>query len=68
MINNNTLKHNEMTYFTASIETVMLRFFLMMGIIIAAFASGFYIAALLALPVFISAIAAITFIPKKGRA
>ena len=45
-----------MTFFTASFGTITLRFYLMMGIIIGSFMSGVPILAILALPVFLSAL------------
>ena len=57
-----------MTFFTASLKTVLLRYYLMMAVIIASFLVGLPILALLAFPIFISAIAAISFKkePKKA--
>ena len=57
-----------MTFFTASLETVLHRYFLMMAIIIGGFLSGYPILTVLAFPVFISAIAAISFGKKKDKA
>ena len=57
-----------MTFFTASLETVVKRYFLMMAIIIGFFAAGFPILTILAFPVFISAIAATSFGKKKDKA
>ena len=53
-----------MTYFTASFETITLRFFLMMAIIIGSFFSGFPILGILALPVFLSALTGVSFTTK----
>jgi len=56
-----------MTYFTASFETITLRFFLMMAIIIGSFFSGFPILGILALPVFLSALTGVSFTTKKAH-
>ena len=56
-----------MTFFTASIGTVTQRYFLMMAVIIASIMSGQFWGAFLGLPIFISAIAAISFTGKKGQ-
>jgi len=56
-----------MTYFSASLDTILLRYFLMMAIIIGSFSLGYPILALLSLPVFISAIAAISFTGKSKK-
>lgn len=54
-----------MTYFTASIQTIVLRFFLMMAIIIVAIFAGVPYLAILSLPVFISAMVGLSFqLPK----
>ena len=50
-----------MTFFTASFETVLIRFFLMMAVVVGSFTLGYPIFALLALPLFISALAAVSF-------
>lgn len=50
-----------MTFFTASLETVALRFFLMMAVIIGSFFGGVPYLAVLALPIFLSALAAVSF-------
>lgn len=55
-----------MTYFTASFSTITLRFFLMMGIIIGSFLSGFPFLALLALPVFLAALTGLSFNGKSN--
>ena len=56
-----------MTFFTASFQTVLTRYFLMMAVIIGAFAVGYPILAVLSFPLFISAIAAISFNTKKNQ-
>lgn len=56
-----------MTYFTASLSTITLRFFLMMGIIIGSFFSGFPILAILALPVFLAALTGVSFTTKGNK-
>lgn len=54
-----------MTYFTASIQTIVLRFFLMMAIVIVAIFAGAPYLAVLSLPVFISAMVGLSFqLPK----
>ena len=50
-----------MTYFTASIETVVLRFYAMMAVIILSFALGYPLLTFLGFPLFISAITAVSF-------
>ena len=46
----------------ASFETIILRYFLLMGVIIASFLSGYWmVGTVLALPVFMSAILGIVF-------
>ena len=50
-----------MTFFTASIQTIILRFYLMMGVVIASFFAGFPIFAILALPIFLSIMAGVSF-------
>lgn len=61
-----------MTYFTASIETITLRFILMMGIVIGSFFigsffSGFFILAVLALPVFLAALTGVSFTKQQDK-
>ena len=50
-----------MTFFTASIGTVTHRYFLMMAVIIVGILSGQFWIAFFGLPIFITAIAAISF-------
>lgn len=50
-----------MRAFEASFETVILRFFLMMTVIIVAFVAGAAYLALIAVPIFISAMMAVKF-------
>lgn len=57
-----------MTYFTANFETVLIRFYVLMGVVIASFTFGAPYLALLALPIFLSALLGITFFPKKNTA
>lgn len=57
-----------MTFFTASFETVLIRYFLMMAVIIAGFSSGYPILAILSFPLFLSAITAVSFKPKQAKA
>lgn len=56
-----------MTYYTASFETVTLRFVLMMVVIVGAFIGGVPIFAILALPIFLSAMMAISFAVGNGK-
>ncbi len=56
-----------MTFFTASFETVLIRYFLMMVAVVASFALGYPIFAILAFPLFISAFAAISFGTKPNQ-
>ena len=57
-----------MTFFTASFETVVLRFALMMATIIGAFVGGVPILAILALPIFLSAMTGFSFnTPKQEK-
>ena len=55
-----------MTFFNASFETVLIRYYVMMGIIIAAFFIGLPILAFLAFPVFLAAFMGIQ-IGKKNK-
>jgi len=57
-----------MTFFTATFETVILRFALMMATVIAPFFLGVPVLAILALPIFLSAMTAVTFFPAKESA
>ncbi|MDF1697990.1 MAG: hypothetical protein P1U56_19235 [Saprospiraceae bacterium] len=57
-----------MTFFTASIETVVLRYFAMMAVIITFFALGYPLLTLLGFPVFLMAITAVSFGKKKEKA
>lgn len=50
-----------MTFFTASFETVVLRFALMMATIIVPFFIGAPYLAIIALPIFLSAMTAVSF-------
>ncbi len=50
-----------MTLFTASFDTVVMRFSLMMATVIVPFLMGTPILAILALPIFLAAITAISF-------
>lgn len=53
--------------FKASLENTIWRFYLLMAIVIGAFFAGVPVLAVLALPVFISAMLGISFWPKKDR-
>ena len=50
-----------MTFYTASFETVVLRFSLMMAVIIAPFFIGIPELAIIALPIFLAAMTAVSF-------
>ena len=50
-----------MTYFTASIQTVILRFYLMMAVVIGSFFAGFPVLAILALPILLSIMTGVSF-------
>lgn len=56
-----------MTLYTASFETVILRFALMMATVLVAFLINLPFLALLALPIFLSAMMAISFFPKTSN-
>jgi len=48
-------------FFNLNFGTVLLRFYLMMGVVIAAGFSGYWFAGLLALPIFLSIMMGLTF-------
>jgi len=48
-------------FFNLSLGTVLLRFYFMMGVVIAAGFSGYWLIGLLALPIFLSIMLGITF-------
>lgn len=56
-----------MTFFTASIETVVLRFFLMMAVIVLTFAFGYPLLTFLGFPIFLSAMTAVSFTKKNKK-
>ena len=56
-----------MTFYTASFDTVVLRFALMMVAVVAPFFMGIPILAIIALPIFLSAMLAVTFFPPKPK-
>jgi len=56
-----------MTFFTASFDTVVLRFALMMAAVFIPFFAGVPILAIIALPIFLSAMTAVTFFPPKAK-
>ncbi len=56
-----------MTFFTASFETVLIRYFLMMALIIVSFSVGYPLFALLSLPVFISALSGLSINYNPGE-
>lgn len=55
-----------MTSFTADIKTIFLRFILLMAVVITAGFTGIWWIALLALPIFLSAMCGISFGGKKA--
>ena len=57
-----------MTFFTASLDTVVIRFCLMMVSVILPFVLGVPLLAIIALPIFLSAMTAVSFKPTKKRA
>jgi len=56
-----------MTFFRASFQTVLLRYFLMMAVIVIAFTIGYPILAVLSFPLFIAAFTAVSFRSKKNK-
>lgn len=56
-----------MTFFTASFDTVVLRFCLMMASVIVPFVLGVPFLAIIALPIFLSAMTAVSFKSDKKR-
>jgi hypothetical protein len=56
-----------MTFFSASFETVLLRYFLMMAVIVASFMIGYPVLAILSFPLFISAFTAVSFKKVKAK-
>lgn len=58
-----TTKHKNMRFFALSFDKVILRFFLMMGCVIVGLFSGQPLLALLALPLFLSALLGVSFMP-----
>lgn len=50
-----------MTFFTASVQTIIIRFFLMMAIIIGSLFGGVPFLGLLALPMFLAAMTGVSF-------
>lgn len=58
---------NNLKAFDLNIGTVVLRFYLMMGVVIAAGFSGYWLMALLALPIFLSIMMGISFTKKKEQ-
>lgn len=54
-----------MTFFTASFQTVILRFALMMATVILSFVAGVPFLAILALPIFLLAMTAVSFSTPK---
>jgi len=56
-----------MTFFTASLGTVLIRYYLMMAVIIASFTLGYPVLAILSFPIFISAIAGISIKTKATQ-
>jgi len=56
-----------MTFYTASFETVLIRYYLMMAVIVASFSFGYPALAILGFPLFIAAISAISFKNKTAK-
>lgn len=57
-------KHKDMRFFALSFDKVLLRFFLMMGCVIVGLFTGQALLAVLALPLFLSAILGVSFMPE----
>lgn len=57
-----------MTFYTASFETVVLRFAFMMAAVMIPFFIGMPILAIISLPIFLSAMTAVSFFPPKKNA
>lgn len=58
-----------MQFFTLSFDKIVLRYFLMMGVVIASVFAGQPLFAILALPIFLSAVLGISFrVPTSGKA
>jgi hypothetical protein len=56
-----------MTFYTASFETVVLRFGLMMAAVVVPFIIGVPILSIISLPIFLAAMTAVTFFPSKSK-
>lgn len=56
-----TIRKSTMKLFRLSVATLMIRFYLMMGIVVLAGFSGFWLISVLSLPVFFSALMGIQF-------
>jgi type III secretory pathway component EscV len=57
-----------MTFFTASIQTVVLRYYAMMAVIVITFAMGYPMLTFLGFPIFLAAITAVSFNKKTKKA
>lgn len=57
-----------MRYFACTFDKVLIRFFLMMACVIGGLFAGQPLIALLALPLFLSAILGVSFLPEEGKA
>jgi len=56
-----------MTYFNLGIDTLILRFYLLMLVVIVSIFGGFPIAAFLAVPIFLSGMLGVNFKSKKSK-
>lgn len=63
-----TTKQKDMRFFALSFNKVILRFFLMMGCVIVGLFTGQALLAVLALPLFLSAIMGVSFMPEGKEA
>jgi hypothetical protein len=61
----NTQKQKDMRFFSLTFDKVVIRFFLMMALIIGGMFAGQPLIALLALPLFLSALLGVSFMPKQ---
>lgn len=57
-----------MRFYALTFDKVVIRFYLMMGVVLLGMFSGYYAIALLALPIFLSAILGISFRPETPAA
>ena len=57
-----------MRFYAITIDQIVIRFYLMMGVVLLGMFSGYYAIAFLALPLFLSAVLGIRFRPEKHTA